>query len=401
MVEIVTDDALAQLNALSQTSCTIRGAVAYWCYPSERLSPSFLAALSKPNSYLCCDIHGPTSIEVLGEMRRKGAAVYLYLYQLVGRTEVEDSKGIPDHLMHSKVLIFEDGAGQCSIWIGSHNGTARALLGINHECAVVIKCEKGSATERSATAHLEAIRNQSTAFDLGDIEHYKALQGGLGAVGFIEAVDEQIQPLKSVTEVTFFGARTEDHKLLKNVGKKVYLAVTTRATGEETIYETDIRQTGELNSKSIEFSDRRFAYRHAQQIPVLQTHGAIPNEVYRNAKFFVTLRVGPPLSELFAVEAPPEEGAWRDFELDSYLALEKSERNPIDLPSGRSFRIQRAASRAEMTQSPLASLEWSRAYSVLSLEDKESMSRHPLVRKRIIKKRLELPVPKPSPSDEE
>jgi phosphatidylserine/phosphatidylglycerophosphate/cardiolipin synthase-like enzyme len=73
------------------------------------------------------------------------ANVYLHLYQLVGKNDVPDAKGMPDSLMHSKVYVFDDGSNTVQLWVGSHNATSRAMLGINVECAVLTSLEKASA----------------------------------------------------------------------------------------------------------------------------------------------------------------------------------------------------------------------------------------------------------------
>jgi hypothetical protein len=46
--------------------------------------------------------------------------------------------------MHAEVLVFDYGRREIKIWVGSHNGTRRALIGLNFEFATAITCERGS-----------------------------------------------------------------------------------------------------------------------------------------------------------------------------------------------------------------------------------------------------------------
>jgi hypothetical protein len=400
MIEVITDNALAKLNELSQSAVLIRGAICYWTYPAVKLEPAFHRALAHPEGSICVDIHSPTSISTLLDFHQRGAHVFLHLFQLVGHTEVTDSKGVPDQLMHSKVLMFEDHSDECAIWVGSHNGTARAILGINFECSVVIRCPKSSDIYLAVKAHLDAIKRRSTPFDPQDVDHYRLLQGLSNADGFIEAVDHHEASIPSGTEVSFFGVDTQDYALLRSVGKRVYLAISSTKTGVETIYETDIKQTGVMDAvgaPTITFGARRYAFRATPTIPVLERHQMIRADVYDAAKFFVTLRVGNAIPGAFAIEAPPN--PWRDTSLDAYLEGRSAAGAPrrqesSELPSGKRIRIQQAGSPGEPSIYPdLDQLEWERAYTVLPLAARAQLPNHRLVRRRILKR------PKNTPDD--
>lgn len=389
MFEIITENALEKLNELCVKSTLIKGAVAYWTFAQKDLHPLFSKGLAAPGGFLCCDVHSPTSIGTLAKLHDSGAQVYLHLFQLVGKTETSDSKGIPDHLMHSKVFVFEDGSDECVIWIGSHNGTARALLGINFECAVVFRVSKSSQIYRDVHDHLEEIRLSSTCFDPADIEHYRLLQGMSNADAFIEVVDNYDPALKPGTEISIFGADPADHRDLKNVGKKIYLAVTYSVTGKETLYAASITQSGELKGNEVAFSARRFAYRSSRALPELEAKKTVPKIVYDGSKFFVTVKVGEPLDGVQAIEAPPLT-LWDDLTIQQYLGSRKkrvaySDNDLHKVRPNLKARIQVARAKKSENFAAAEKLQWDRAFTVLAFNEKKVMVEHPLVRRRIIK----------------
>lgn len=387
-IELITDDALEQLNRLSRQARAIKAAVGYWALPPGQLDPAFVRGLSHPEGFLCCDIHSPTSIGALEQFCYAGARMYLYLFQLVGRTEVADSKGIADHLMHSKVLIFEDDSTHCVIWVGSHNGTARAIRGINHECAVLLRMPKTSQVYLDLCNELAGIRNLSSPFDLNDVEYYRLLQGLSNAEGFIEAVDEQPGPLARGTTVTFFGTDLGDYAALKSVGRRIFLALTQRGSGIESIYRSSITQTGELDAEangSVQFGKRRYAFRQTRHLPVLHPLQEVPAQVYRQARFFVTLRVEEMMANVEALESPPEQ-LWESMPVQAYLSERRHRRGNLpegSLGTGRRVSIQQAVGRQGGSGADAA--RWERAFELLPLAAKLSMQDHPLVRRRILR----------------
>ena len=109
MVEFIASNAHRRLNELPVGSVNIKAAVCYWTMIPVEFSTEFLDALRHKDSCSVVDIHSPSSIDSLVKFNRSGANRYLYLLQIVGKTEGPDSKGIPDHLVHAKVLVFDYG----------------------------------------------------------------------------------------------------------------------------------------------------------------------------------------------------------------------------------------------------------------------------------------------------
>ena len=172
-LEVVTCNAAQRLDQLAKQAHCLRAAVAYWTLPPRCLDPDIIRALSHKEGFLCTDVLSPTSIDELADFRKEGANIFLYLYSLSGRTEVKSAKSVPNHLLHSKVFLFDCPNDRAFAWVGSHNGTYRALYDINMECSIVVTLKKHSSQYAKIEAHLESIRRKSTSFDLGDLEYYR------------------------------------------------------------------------------------------------------------------------------------------------------------------------------------------------------------------------------------
>ncbi|MBK7023554.1 MAG: hypothetical protein IPH41_08605 [Sulfuritalea sp.] len=126
-VEVVTSNAAQRIGQLAAQADCVRAAVAYWTLPPQCFDPAFVQALRHPKGFLCVDIHDPTSVDVLDKYKADRANVFLYLYELSGRAEDARAKWALSHLLHSKVFLFDCKNDQAFAWIGSHNGTFRAL----------------------------------------------------------------------------------------------------------------------------------------------------------------------------------------------------------------------------------------------------------------------------------
>lgn len=393
-MEIVTGDGLHRLNQLSQRARSIQAAVAYWTLPNDMLDPSFMRAIAHPEGFLCCDIHGPTSITCLSDMRRSLGNVYLHLYQLVGKNDVSDAKGMPDNLMHSKVYVFDDGSDTVQLWVGSHNATTRAMSGINFECAVLSTISKSSLAYAQVMDHLQKIRRTSTLFNLNHGGRYRTLQGGWGADGFIEVIDNTNAPLTRGTELGIFGSISTDHQQLKKVGKRLYLAATQATTGQESFYKVEVTQSGLMTGgkSALRFGDRRFAERFAPRIPTLGRLCPVSANTHRQSRFFVTLKVGEALpASTVVVEAPPEK-AWSDMSDREYFQITRSEGllpvEKIAEPTRRpNYKLQKPFEfEPVMLLDNEESLRKAKAFQQTSLQEKMGLRDHPLIRKRIILK---------------
>ena len=114
-------------------------------------------------------------------------------------------------------------------------------------------------------AHLKAISRKSTAFDLGDLEYYKMLQGRNEGVAVIEVVDANRSLLQPNSKITVFGSAPRDFDGLKSVDKGVYLSVLNSYTKEERFYNATIDRSGNLGKgENLIFPARRYVMREGQ-----------------------------------------------------------------------------------------------------------------------------------------
>jgi hypothetical protein len=395
MVEFIASNAFRRLNELSVGSVKIKAAVCYWTMPPNEFGPDFLAALRHKESCLVVDIHSPTSIDSLAKFGQAGANLYLYLFQIVGKTEGPDSKGIPDHLMHAKVFVFDYGSSDVKIWVGSHNGTKRALFGINFEFASVITCDRNSEIHLKAVNFIDRIKRISTEFKQSEIELYRMIQGVTTSEAFIEVIDNHSAPLMASSTVSIFGRRDADYTQLQKVGKTVYLSVTNSSSGDEVIYKASINQSGYLDKKnkaSLKFNKRRFAVKNNSTIPDLEIEQPVPANLYATCKYFVTLKIEALIIDQQAVEAP-DENIWIDVDKSRYLngavqpILDEAPVISENLKIGK-FRIQGVnLGQADSIFESEPISEMQRSLKVLSLSERVALTDHPLIRKRILVKK--------------
>ncbi len=118
--------------------------------------------LRQPNSFLVVSYNPPTNFNALGEIHKK-APYSLYLH-FGAEAPYEYNIGAP--IMHSKVLYAES-KGKAMLWVGSHNLTGNAMLGLNHEAALLIEGDKEEQVFKDALRHLEACRESSELYDPG------------------------------------------------------------------------------------------------------------------------------------------------------------------------------------------------------------------------------------------
>ena len=239
--------------------------------------------------------------------------------------------------------------------------------------------------------HLHAIRKASTLFNLDHVGRYRSLQGGWGADGFIEAIDNSHITVPKGTEIGIFGNITKDHQQLRKVGKRLYLALSHPDTEKETFYQAEITQSGVLNG-GLRFGDRRFALRFAPQIPTLETMSQVTPDVIRRSSYFVTLKIGDPLpTSTVVVEAPPQV-VWSDISDAEYFQQVRDDLKPAQTRTTSQrrrsqYRVQEPMKYAAVQRTVNEeSLRKAKAFQESTMHDKMMLLDHPLIRKRIILK---------------
>jgi len=220
--------------------------------------------------------------------------------------------------MHSKMLLFalRDGTGE--LWVGSHNWTNRALLGLNIESSLVVRCQTSSALFAEAASYLEQIKSICEVFDSERVDFYKRLQGDRHdeepSFPFIELEGDEAGNLAG-SAITVFGTNAVE---LRELGalREVYLSIFDEADGTEHIYTAQVLQSGVMAAYTplaggLNFPIRRHAFRLGRRLPILLPAGYVSSDVMQKAHYFVTLNVMHLETGARALDRPTRTTVWQ------------------------------------------------------------------------------------------
>ncbi len=300
-------------SALSRSQL-LQAAVAYWTVNDKMFGSCLPRALSHASGFLCVDLHPPTDIDALASLVRQGSHVRLYCEDI--STYTDDGRKEPPYLLHAKMLLFWSNDRTAELWIGSHNWTNRAILGLNVEASIVLRLRDSAGLFCTAANYLEKIKTISDSFDLSKVDFYKQLQRNMSAktVPVIELEAKAAASLGNTT-VGLFGTDDADLKELGTIQRDVYTSIFDTDSGKEFLYPSTILHSGVLAASNpsaggISFSPRRQAYRQGRRFPILLPEGEVSNEVLRTAVYFVTLHLQGPDSSVTAEYPATKTAAW-------------------------------------------------------------------------------------------
>jgi hypothetical protein len=335
-----------RIKALVDRSTTVRGAVAFWALSSITYGREFAKKIGG-EGFLCVDIQRPTNIDALVDLRECDANVLLHLWRASGNTELPGTLGIPKNLMHSKIMLFDFADGRATAWIGSHNGTNRAICGLNIETSLLVHISQDSALYKQMRNHLSIIRSRCQMLDLGLVDYYRWLQGDQVDRKIIELGDPEGKIATGDQFVLLLTEQT-DAKQLKTVGDNVLLSFTDEG-GNERFFEGEVGQTGSLSSfPSLGFPVRRYAWRQGRSIPNLEFCESVPASIVRQSVYFATLQVGP--------EMPPEAtvyaSARKRWNTTKKISIQLDEQEPEGITdySERLVRLEQPVSKDAFRQ---------------------------------------------------
>jgi hypothetical protein len=395
-IEVITDDAFRRLADLSVGASCIRAVMAYWTIPAGDLPAPFVQGLKNTKGFLCVDIHNPTSIDALASLKQAGVDVCLHLVSTTGKSEIEDSTGMPNHLMHSKVVVFDYDGRDSVVWVGSHNGTFRALDGINFECTLAVETSQTSGLYREVLEHLTDIRAACQQFNLDLIEHYRFLQGGKmeNAVSVMEFENGNDQPLINDEEITVFNMSKEDMRSFKTIDTSVYVSIHGQ---EEILYSARVVQTGETPTVANQsFGVRRYADRNKADLPVLLGATAVTKAMYKKGSYFAIVKVENRLDATCHLLELPTKSAWVDLPKNVNIRLENVDASPSILEHQRTHKIKgltfKVPAFEEMVQSDVLVLNYmseieTMAFKEMRLDEKRAIKRPALIRKKLLVRR--------------
>ena len=400
-INVITTNAFDKLSALASDACCIRCAMAFWTIPSFDLPSQVVDGLKAPNGFLCVDIHNPTSIDALSSVHAQGVDVRLHLASTTGKSEIEDSTGMPNHLMHAKVIIFDYPNKEPVVWVGSHNGTFRALDGINIECSLAISTSPESALYKEVSTYLTSIAQACQPFNPDLIPHYRFLQSNKvdGSVSVMEFENETEDGLVVGDEISVFNMSRDDHRAIKTIDTDIVVSLHGKV---ETLYFAKVVQTGETPSKANQsFGSRRFADLLVARLPLLVNYQPVTAVVHTSNTFYAVLKIVSVIDVSHRLLEIPTQSGWVNASVDevsdllhsSKRATVKSKRRTTQ-PKGLKFKVPGFAEMginateeiALGLASPTADIATNLtfAFREMRLEDKQKANRSSLICKKVL-----------------
>jgi len=395
-IEVITDDAFRRLTDLSTGASSIRAVMAYWTIPASDLPAPFVQGLRDAKGFLCVDIHNPTSIDALASLKRSGVDVCLHLVSTTGKSEIEDSTGMPNHLMHSKVVVFDYVGRDSVIWVGSHNGTFRALDGINFECTLAIRTDTKSAVYQEVQAHIDEIYKACQAFRLDLVDRYRYLQGTKleNEVNVMEFENGNDEPLKVGDEITIYNMSKDDFRSCKTVDADILVSIHGSA---EILYSARVVQTGETPAlKDQTFGTRRYANRYKVDLPVLLGETQVTKDMYRKGTYYAIVKIEQQLDVAFYLLETPTKSAWVKMQSQEIARFAKLKAEKISIhqsvisgDKGLKFKVPSYEELRPTVQSKIAIAQDydELAFKEVSLLDKRQIKRLSLIRKKLLVRR--------------
>jgi hypothetical protein len=308
-------DVRTRLATCLKKAKALRSAVAYWTVTPDFVHPLLADRLLEPHGFLCVDIHIPTDIDQLASLVRRGASVRLFCEDIP--TTREGGGREPPYLVHTKLLLFWMPDRTAELWVGSHNWTRRALVGLNVECSLIIRMADSSSLFSDAVQYLEEIKRICQPFDLSRVEFYKQLQRKQAedTVAAIEIEAADADSLQGLA-VTVFGTDPEE---LKQVGalRDVYLSAFEESGHGEYIYRATVMASGLMASHAtaaagLSFAARRYAFRSGRRFPRLLPTSEVGTDVLRDAAYFVMLDIQKYERDLQAFDPPSRTDSWEE-----------------------------------------------------------------------------------------
>lgn len=395
-IQVITEDAFRRLADLAVGASCIRAVMAYWTIPQDDLPAQFVSGLKNATGFLCVDIHNPTSIDALASLKKAGVDVNLHLVSTTGKSEIDDSTGMPNHLMHSKVIVFDYEGRNSVVWVGSHNGTFRALDGINFECTLAVETSQASDLYCEALKHLAEIRAACQPFRMDLIEHYRFLQSSKleNAVSVMEFENGNDQALSQGEEITVFNLSKDDMRSLKTIDTNVYVSVHGR---NEILYSARVVQTGETpTSASQSFGVRRYADRDKADLPILFGSTAVTKGMYKKSTYFAIVKIESSLDPTCHFLEIPTQSAWVSLPEKADIRYEQLDIDSLVLAHQRMHNIKgltfKVPAFEEMTG--LESIVSDQLFEIrevafkeMHLDQKRAIKRPALIRKKLLVRR--------------
>jgi len=231
---------IERLDDSLQKCLNVKGAVAFWTIDTKFL-PSLTKALKNKNSYYCIDIHKPTNIDYIENFHNLGCNLYLHLYEYNAKHK-EEKYYDPKYLLHSKVILLEFPDNLIEVWIGSHNFTRRAILGLNIELSVIVKSKMNSKIYDETLTFLEVVKNRCEKYNPDYKEYYETLQNekrpdSYRVMDYL--ISEEADKLEKQV-ITILSKKANYFDIIPKVGDKILVIVQDKNAEHKIQYEAKI-----------------------------------------------------------------------------------------------------------------------------------------------------------------
>jgi hypothetical protein len=291
------------MTALARAD-VLQAGLGCWTIHDALVGPHLARTLGHERGFACVDLHAPTDVDALASVARRGAHLRVYYEDIP--TFTDSGRKEPPSLLHAKMLLFWSKDRTAELWVGSHNWTNRAILGLNVESSIVIRLRDGAPLFGAVAKYLAKIKKISEAFDQAHVDLYKEIQrkisNGLTPVIELEALEGEA--LDGAT-IALFGTDSDDLTRLDTIRREVHVALTDPDSREQSLYPARIVHSGLLaasdaSAGGVSFSPRRYAFRNGRQLPMLHREGPVNQDILNTARYFVTLGLGCRHAELLA-----------------------------------------------------------------------------------------------------
>lgn len=300
------------LTAALSRSTRLQAGIGYWTIDPALLGPGLVQALQHESGFACVDLHPPTEVEALATLARQGGRVQVYYEDIP--TYTDQGRKEPPCLLHAKMLLFWANNGTAELWVGSHNWTKRAILGLNVEASLVVRLKDSSPLFAAASEYLARMRGISEPFDVAKVDFYKQVQRKLAQrLSPVMELEAEDGASAGDTTITVFGTDVEDLRRLGTVRREIHVALLDPTSSAQSLYPATILHSGLLAASDaaaggISFTPRRVAYRQGQHLAALQPVGPVDQTVLNTAEYFVTVRLGA-LDPSLVMERPTPRAA--------------------------------------------------------------------------------------------
>lgn len=339
------------LTAALSRSARLQAGIGYWTIAPALLGPHLVRALQHERGFACVDLHPPTEVEALASLARQGGRVHVYYEDIP--TYTDQGRKEPPCLLHAKMLLFWANDGTAELWVGSHNWTKRAILGLNVEASLVVRLKDSSPLFAAASDYLARMKAISEPFDVAKVDFYKQVQRKLvQRLSPVMELQAEDGASASDTTITVFGTDVEDLRRLGTVRREIHVALIDATSSAQCLYPATILHSGMLAASDaaaggISFTPRRMAYRQGQHLAALQPAGPVDQAVLNTAEYFVTVRLGALDSSLVMERPTPRAAMMAEVDDEVSPLLQRLDADARTVIFGmREPRVRRAISAA-------------------------------------------------------